>query len=61
MIAAAGFLVAGASSLVALRRGSTLVTATPGPNVFVNPPALIDANNSPTVARNPRRPDNLVV
>lgn len=32
-----------------------------GPNVPVNPPAFIDANNSPTIARNPRHSDNLVV
>ncbi len=32
-----------------------------GTNVFVNPPAPIDAHNSPSVARNPRDPDNLVV
>jgi hypothetical protein len=29
--------------------------------VAVNPPGPIDANNSPTVARNPRRPDNVVI
>jgi hypothetical protein len=32
-----------------------------GRNVVVNRPGLIDANNSPSVARNPRRPDNVVV
>ncbi|MDP9387612.1 MAG: glycoside hydrolase, partial [Actinomycetota bacterium] len=32
-----------------------------GGNVFVNPGGAIDARNSPTVARNPRRPRNLVV
>lgn len=32
-----------------------------GRNVFVNADGLIDANNSPTVARNPTRPDNVVV
>ncbi len=32
-----------------------------GQNVFVNPDGPIDANNSPTVARNPTRPDNVVV
>lgn len=31
------------------------------PNVVVNPEGIIDANNSPTVARNPTDPDNLVV
>jgi len=30
-------------------------------NALVNEPQPIDANNSPTVVRNPRRPDNLVV
>jgi len=30
-------------------------------NRFVNPPGLIDANNSPSLARNPTRPDNVVV
>ena len=34
---------------------------TVGTNVLVNQPEPIDANNSPTVARNPRHPDNLVV
>ena len=32
-----------------------------GANVFVNPPGPIDANNSPTVVRNPTIPENLVV
>ena len=32
-----------------------------GANVFVNPPGPIDANNSPSVARNPTLPENLVV
>lgn len=30
-------------------------------NRFVNPPGLIDANNSPSLARNPTRPTNVVV
>ncbi len=34
---------------------------TVGANVLVNEPRPIDANNSPTVVRNPRRPTNLVV
>jgi hypothetical protein len=29
-------------------------------NATVNPPAPIDENNSPTIVRNPRRPENLV-
>ncbi len=36
-------------------------SARPGPNVVVNRPGPIDANNSPSVARNPRRPANVVV
>lgn len=32
-----------------------------GPDVFVNPPGPIDANNTPTLARNPTDPDNLVI
>ncbi|MGH9157561.1 MAG: sialidase family protein [Acidimicrobiales bacterium] len=32
-----------------------------GQNRFVNPPGLIDGNNSPSVARNPIRPTNVVV
>ncbi|MGI8809170.1 MAG: sialidase family protein [Acidimicrobiales bacterium] len=32
-----------------------------GEDVFVNPDGPIDANNSPTVARNPTRPNNVVV
>ena len=32
-----------------------------GQNVFVNPDGPIDANNSPTVARNPTNPSNVVV
>src|SRR5437660_11023866 len=29
-----------------------------GPNVFVNPPGIIDAYSTPTIAENPRRPGN---
>ena len=36
-------------------------TAKIGQNVFVNPDGPIDANNSPTIARNPRQPRNVVV
>ena len=36
-------------------------TARVGQNVFVNPDGPIDANNSPTIARNPKRPRNVVV
>lgn len=35
--------------------------ATAGPNVFINPPKPIDANNSPSLVRNPRLPENLVM
>lgn len=32
-----------------------------GPDVFVNPPGPIDANNTPTLARNPTDPENMVI
>lgn len=32
-----------------------------GPDVFVNPPGPIDADNTPTLARNPTEPDNMVI
>lgn len=32
-----------------------------GPNVTVNPPTLLEANNSPSVVSNPRQPDNLAL
>ena len=35
--------------------------ATVGRDVFVNPPQPLDANNSPTLVRNPRLPGNLVM
>lgn len=41
--------------------GTAETAASVGQNVFVNPNGPIDANNSPTVARNPRRPGNVVV
>ena len=51
---------------VAARAGIGLRAAgggepTAGPDRRVNPPGLIDANNSPTVARDPRRPDTIVI
>lgn len=61
VVAAVGFVLAGAMSLIALGDRKPVTRASVGVNVFVNPPAMIDANNSPTLARNPRRPDNLVV
>lgn len=30
-------------------------------NTLVNPPGLVDANNSPSLARNPQRPDEVVI
>jgi len=59
-------LVAGASLGLALVVGSVVAFVvgfgtTVGSNVLVNEPQPIDANNSPTVVRNPRRPENLVV
>ncbi|MGH9282299.1 MAG: exo-alpha-sialidase, partial [Acidimicrobiales bacterium] len=40
---------------------TTDTSAEVGQNVFVNPAGIIDANNSPTVARNPTQPRNVVV
>lgn len=57
MAAGLGAAVTVASALALLVGYGTIV----GGDVLVNPPQPIDANNSPAVARNPRRPDNLVV
>ncbi|MDP9072859.1 MAG: glycoside hydrolase, partial [Actinomycetota bacterium] len=46
-------------SLLILVRGSA--SGTIGPNVVVNTPGYFVANNSPSIVRNPRRFDNLVV
>jgi len=46
---------------LALPLRSPPAKATVGQNVFVNPPRPIDANNSPTLLRNPRMPANLVM
>ncbi len=58
-------LAAAASGALAVVAATVLLLAdqqvTVGPNVFVNPPAPIDAHNSPAIARNPRDADNLVV
>lgn len=47
--------------VVALPLLSPPLAASVGPNVFVNPPEPIDANNSPTLVRNPRLETNLVL
>lgn len=48
-----------AAGILALTAEETDVQV--GQNVFVNPDGPIDANNSPTVARNPTNPSNVVV
>lgn len=48
--------VAAVVFLVVLRQGPDA-----GPDVFVNPPGPIDADNTPTLARNPTDPDNMVI
>lgn len=53
---------AGATAMVAaVVAFSVGYGTTVGANVLVNKGQVIDANNSPAVARNPRRPQNLVV
>ncbi len=55
-------VVAGAGALVlALPLRSPPDEATAGKDVFVNPPKPIDANNSPSLVRNPIMPENLVM
>ena len=58
-------LVAAALAACALFGSFRLATADRdtkvGNNVLVNPPALIDANNSPSIVRNPRRPANVAL
>jgi len=58
-LVAAGFGVV--ALFVALSSDDEARTIEVGQNRFVNPPGLIDANNSPSVARNPTRPSNVVV
>lgn len=58
-LVAAGFGVV--ALIVALSGGDEDRTIEVGQNRFVNPPGLIDANNSPSVTRNPTRPSNVVV
>lgn len=55
-------VAAGVSALaVALPLLSPPLAVSVGPNVFVNPPQPIDANNSPTLVRNPLLETNLVL
>lgn len=55
-------VAAGVGALVmALPLLSPADAATAGRDVFVNPPKPIDANNSPTLVRNPRLAGNLVM
>ena len=49
------------ASIVGVRAATRDTTPTVGKNLLLNRPGPIDANNTPTVARNPRRPQNLVV
>lgn len=53
-----GLVVLAGAAAVLLGRGGDPEA---GPDVVVNPPGIIIANNSPTVARHPDRPENLVV
>ncbi len=60
VLAVAALLSAGAVVLglrLLLADGNVVVH----PNVFVNRGSIIDAHNTPSVARNPRDPDNLVI
>jgi hypothetical protein len=58
-------LLAGLFAALAVASAVLLITtdtsAEVGQNVFVNPAGPIDANNSPTIARNPTQPRNVVV
>ncbi len=63
-----GRMLAGASILLLLvAAGAILITSPPRlevkvvDNPLVNPPGIIDANNSPTLVRNPQRPADLAV
>ena len=60
-LALAAALFAGLAVAAAVLLITTDTSAEVGQNVFVNPAGPIDANNSPTVARNPTRPRNVVV
>ena len=59
ILLAAAFGVAAVVGLV-LRAGSSR-TVSVGTNVRVNPPGIVDAHNSPTLARDPRDPDIVVL
>ena len=59
VLAAAFAGLAAASGVLAATTDTGTVKV--GQNVFVNPDGPIDANNSPTVARNPKNPRNVVV
>lgn len=59
-LAAAGLGLA-ALLVVLFSGGGDERTISVGQNRFVNPPGLIDGNNSPSVTRNPVRPANVVV
>ncbi|HET7489531.1 MAG TPA: sialidase family protein [Acidimicrobiales bacterium] len=52
---------AAGAAVLSISLASTSHRVTVGGNVFVNRPRPIDANNSPTLARNPQRPTNLVL
>lgn len=54
-------LLAALAGLAAIARATTDTAVKVGENVFVNPNGPIDANNSPTIARNPTKPENVVV
>ena len=59
LVAIAVGLAAVLGALILLNRGSESLEV--GANTLVNPPGIITVNNSPTVARNPEQPDQLVV
>lgn len=61
LAAVAGLLAVLAVVAGGLSGGAADASAQVGANVFVNEDGPIDANNSPTVARNPTRPANVVV
>jgi hypothetical protein len=52
-------VLAVAAGLMAVRAADTSLG--PGPNRVVNVPQPIDANNSPSMASNPRRPENVAL
>jgi len=54
-LAGAAFLLAATLVVVGTLEGRRVDV---GRNIFVNPPGIIDAYSTPTIAENPRRPDN---